>query len=483
MKKSVVASTSTRLINRSPTQAATPTDLPQDHQQDQPGSADQDESGTEEEEEEQSVVREKTPDTNVKLNQPLRCGRYGQDLISYKQRATDRAPSQIPRLGAGGKVDSALIASRQSTSAAPVVPKAAQAKVPNPKALRGGPQVLPPTVPTVMQPSSSDQPDRALSHGPAQANALAPVVGAAAKGPGPACVDELLKGPVPRGNIMTASMATAAHAMADTAAAMAAGTAADREAVKAALGHHYRQYRAKKAAAEERAKAAELAYQSGPASSQVPVGQGHDAAAVDYHRPSTQHHIEEPIGGAYQAAERDDIPLRVQYGSSSSSSGSQATSTRSQDTATTSCSSEQLPQQQQQHTRPQQRLSAMQEQAGGSALSANQHQAPSRIHYRHSSAVQSQKAGPQHAQQVRQLQQHQHQQGLVTGASIQPEDVELQLADDATGHEQDVRRSNDKLDLLLQSTVKRTQQAVAGKENKVKAVLFAQHFQTAHFSR
>ena len=474
VKKSVVASNSSRLINRPPIQAAMPTHLPQDHQQDQPGSADEDESGTEEKEEEQSPVREKTPDTNVKLNQPLRCGRYGQDLVSHKQRASDRAASQIPRFGAGGKVDPALIASRQSTSAAPVVPKAAQAKVPNPKALRGGSQVLPPAV---LQPSSSGQSDRAFSNGPAQADAPALVGGAAAKGPAPAGVDELLSGPVPRGNIMTASMATAANAMADTAAAMAAGTAADREAVKAALGHHYRQYRAKKAAAEERAKAAELAHQSGP-DFKVPVSQERDAAVRSHQRPSTQHQIGEGTGRACEAAERHDVPLRVQYGSGSSGSSSLATSTRSQDTATTSCSSEQLPQQ---HAKPEERLHVMQHQADRSALCAKQHQAPSRINYRRSSTVQHhQKARPLHAQQVRQLQQQ-----LVTGAEVQlaaPEDIELRLPDDANRQEEDVRRSNDKLDMLLQSTVKRTQQAVAGKENKVRAAQFTLHFQTAQIS-
>lgn len=483
MKKSVVASTSTRLINRLPHQPPVPASLQQADQQDESGSEEQSDSETEEGKE-LSPVREKTPDTNVKLHQPLRCGRYGQDLISHKQRAADRAQSQQSQPDAGGKVNPALVASRQSTSAAPMV---AQTKAPNPKALMPQAKVLPAPVPSVLPPPAlGSSSDRAGASGPApavraQADLAGPTSRAAPAGPAPASVDELLTGPVPRNSVMTASMAGAAAAMAESAAAMAGSAAADREAVKAALGHHYRQYRAKKAAAEKRAKAAgDLA---GNSEYTMPVNTAPDAVMMtDQHSvtglESGQLDIQQkPKAGPDAALDRDDIPLRVKYGSSSDGSSSQAASARSQDTATTSCSGQQLSQQQHaqsqsQHAKQQhQQQLPLHQQAGKSALWANQHHtmhAPSRIHYRNSSAAHVQKMNAHRAQQD--SWQHQQPQRLVTEPEVAPEDVELHLAGAAAGHKEDVRRSNDKLDMLLQSTVKRTQQAASGKENKVNAL-------------
>ena len=444
VNKSVVASTSTRLIHRVPNQASVPSDEPLGCQQDQPGTEDHVES----EEEEEIAVREKTPDTNVKLNQPLRCGRYGQDLIPSKQHsaAADVARCQAPRLGAGGKANPALIASRQSTSAAPIVPKAAQAKLSNPKARVLEGNLLPPSVSSDVQQPRVGQTDGAFAKHPVQTASAAPAAagGAVSAGPAPASVDELLTGPVRMGNVMTASMAGAAAGMAESATAMAGGTAADREAVKAALGHHYRQYRAKKAAAEERAKAAPPR-PTGTAAADNLAGRAH---------------------GNSDSTEREEVSLRVTYGNSSSSGAS------SQDSASSSSHGQQHPQQQ----HAQQNATACQQQqlhqqAGHSTTWASQHQTASKIHYRHSSAAQAQKVEPE-SQQGRQL--HQRPQARArdtTGVhATAPQDVELQLSSAASEHDDSLRKSNEKLDMLLQSTVKRTQRAVSGKENKVKVI-------------
>lgn len=67
VKQSIVASTASRLADQATPQAHTGAAESQSAAQDGwEGSAMQHPS------------REKTPDTNVKLNQPLRCGRYGQ---------------------------------------------------------------------------------------------------------------------------------------------------------------------------------------------------------------------------------------------------------------------------------------------------------------------------------------------------------------------------------------------------------------------
>ena len=67
MKQSVVASTATGLAGQATPQAQTGASESQSAAPDgREGSVVQHPS------------REKTPDTNVKLNQPLRCGRYGQ---------------------------------------------------------------------------------------------------------------------------------------------------------------------------------------------------------------------------------------------------------------------------------------------------------------------------------------------------------------------------------------------------------------------
>lgn len=508
----MVASTSTRLINRVPDQASAPTGEPHDDQQEQPGSSNQAES---EEEEDQVAVREQTPDTNVKLNQPLRCGRYGQDLLPNKQHTVtaDKAQSQDPGLGAGRNVNPALVASRQSTSAAPVVGKAGQAKAPK---INVRSSALPPSgLPQMKQPSIGHpdgavmrRPVQAASNAPAPAGRAAPAGPAAAlpaaegraapvsraapAGPAPASVDELLTGPVPRSNIMTASMAGAAAAMAESAAAMASGTAADREAVKAALGHHYRQYRAKKAAAVERAQAAPPAPQAASAAAAdrlagtrrpnptgVPVSKASHTAVVTYQHANARLESSQQLDrlqyGLDTAAEEEEIPLQVKYGTSSSGGSSQACSSRSQDTATSYSFSQQPPKQQhaqQQHSRQHGMISQQQhshsKQAGQSRVWDNQHQTPSRIHYKHSSAAQPQEAEPQ---QDRQLHQQPH--GSVNGAGVQrvlPKEVEAQLAGATREVETDLRRSNEKLDMLLQSTVKRTQQAVSGKENKVRHI-------------
>ena len=469
-------------------------DLPQDDQLDQSASADQAESGNEsgaEEQEEQSIVREKTPDTNVKLNQPLRCGRYGQDLISHKQRNADKAQSQVPRLGGGRKVDPALIASRQSTSAAPVVFKAAQARGPIPKPKGADTSLLPPAVPTALQHAALGPLDRAVSQQPAQAASgtgrpSAATGAPAPPGPPPASVDQLLTGPVPRGSVMTASMAGAAAAMAESAAAIAGSTASDREAVKAALGHHYRQYRAKKAVAEERAKAAsQMVGKAGAAATDMPVSTASGTVRMSHQQPGAGLQpggdliSHQPVSVSAPAGDNDDIPLRVKYATSSSGSSSQATSSLSRDTQSTS-SSRQQPLMQQQHAqhrhtrpelhsqvsrdcaKPQQKQPLVPQQPGKIVTQVSQ-QAPSRILYRHSSSAQNQ-IGAQHAQQDRQTQ------GPLVKLAVQsaaPEDVELQLADAGSESEADVRKSNDRLDALLQSTVKRTHQMVPGKENKV----------------
>ena len=455
VKKSVVASSSTGLIHRVPHQASASFG----GQQDQPGIAES-EDDEQEEEEDQVAVKETTPDTNLKLNQPLRCGRYGQDLIPSRQHNAGMAQYQAPRLGAGGKVNPALIASRQSTSAAPMVPTAAQAKFANPKARRLQGSLLPPSVSDAVQQPSVGQTNGASAKHPIQTATAAPAPAAVPAGPAPISVDKLLTGSVLRGSVMTASMAGAAAAMAESAAAMAGGTSADREAVKAALGHHYRQYRAKKAAAEERAKAAPPRPRA--------------TAAAD--------HLTGGASGDPVSAETEEVSLRVKYGASSSSGGSsQAFSNRSQETASSSSYGHQHAQQpQQQHAtacqkrqqQQQQQLHHMHQQADQSTTWASQPQSASKIHNRHISAAQAQSAAPD-AQQGRQL--HQQPQARVSDrAGVQPaapENVDMQLGGAANERNEDLRKSNEKLDMLLQSTVKRTQRAVSGKENKVKTTL------------
>lgn len=484
VRKSVVASTSTRLFNRLPDQAVVP-DEPHGSKVDQPGQAEPEEDEPQEEED-QVAFRQRTPDTNVKLNQPLRCGRYGQDLISSKQHsaAADVASHQIPRHAPGGRAHPALIPSRQSTSAAAKVPETAQANVSNPNAMGFEGSVLPPSVPSVAHQSGLGQTDGAVPKRPTQAASagLAPAGRAAPAGPAPASVDELLTGPVPRGNVMTASMAGAAAAMAESAAAIAGSTAADREAVKAALGHHYRQYRAKKAAAEQRAKAVppKPVVASVAAADRLAGGARQELASAVLNQTSgaavmTHQHASVQLESSQQlmklhstlesVAEKEEIPLRVKYATTSSSGGtSQAFSNCSQATASSSSSVQHLPQQ---HATAgsQQQQQHMHQQAGHSTTWANQHQTASRIHYRHSSAAQARTAESE-AQHSRQL--HQQPQakagdraGVQTAASEQ--------LDGATN--EGLRRSNEKLDMLLQSTVKRTQQAVSGKENKVKIII------------
>ena len=476
IRKSVVASTSTRLFNRLPDQAGV-LEEPHGIKPDQPGQAESNEDEPQEGAD-KVAFRQKTPDTNVKLNQPLRCGRYGQDLITSKQHsaAADVAQHQVPSHGHCGKAHPTLVASRQSTSAAPMVPNTAQANVSNPKGRAVEERLLPPSVLPVKQQIGSGQTDGAVPKQSLQAasGGLTPAGRAPPTGPAPASVDELLTGPVPRGNVMTASMAGAAAAMAESAAAIAGSTAADREAVKAALGHHYRQFRAKKAAAEERAKAAPAkpVVDSFAAADRLAGGARQELASAVGSRTSgaavvTHQHASVQLESSQQlmklhsnlesVVEREEVPLRVMYATSSSSGGtSQGFSNCSQATASSSSSVQHLPQQHAGASNQQQ--PQVHQQAGQSTTWANQHQTASRIHYRHSSAAPAQKAEAE-AQHSRRLhQQPQARAGVQTIASEQ--------LDGASN--EGLRRSNEKLDMLLQSTVKRTQQAVSGKENKVK---------------
>ena len=478
----MVASTSTRLINRLPVMAAF-------QQQDEPGSAAQAES---EEEEEECEVREKTPDTNVKLNQPLRCGRYGQDLISHKERQNSGtmhpAQGQKPGLGAGRKVDPALIASRQSTTAPPVAPiRAAPVVVAEPQAQGSATQVLPRPV---TEPSQQPAP---AARGPAATTEAR----AAPRSLVPTSVDDLLTGPAPVAPIMTASMAGSAAAMAESVAALVASTAADREAAKAALGQHYRQYRAKKAAAEQRnslggnrpvgtsgraAPAAAVATPAAPGA--MPVNRGSDAGPSTRHHqsgavPDHRHHRSEShgaAGAAHAVADIDDeVPLRVKYGTSSSGSSSRGSwqntavaAAQRQDTATTSLYPQQQQQQQGQllgHSsklpRPQKKSNRPAGMVHGESTKPQQARRETG-HHRHASAVSASQstlvvAGELHRQMPAADSVSQTQSAAL-------EDVEIQVA---TTEAEDVRKSNDKLDMLLQSTVKRSQQGVIGKENQV----------------
>lgn len=482
VRQSVVASTSTRLFNRLPDQAAV-LEEPHGNKPDQPGQAESEEDEPKEEVD-QVAFRQKTPDTNVKLNQPLRCGRYGQDLIPSKQHsaAGDVAQHQIPRHAPGGKAHPPLVASRQSTSAAPPVPNTAQANVSIPKAMGFEGSRLPPSVSFAEQQFGSGQTNGAVPKRSIQADSpgLAPAGRAAPTGPAPASVDELLTGPVPRGNVMTASMAGAAAAMAESAAAIAGSTAADREAVKAALGHHYRQFRAKKAAAEERAKAvppkpvASVAaadrIAGGARQELAPAGRSQTSgAAAATHQHASLHvqssqQLFRPQLKPDSVGEREEIPLRVKYASTSGSGGSsQAFSNCSQATASSSSSGQQLPQQRAQQADAiasnQQQQQHVHQQAGQSSTWAKQHQTASRIHYRHSSAAHGAECEAQHSR-------HLHQQPQVkAGDRAGVQTAASKQLDGATN--EGLRKSNDELDMLLQSTVKRTQQAVSGKENKV----------------
>ncbi len=479
--------------------------------------------------EEDCTSRRKTPDTNVKLNQPLRCGRYGQDLISHKERQqhssqaeADREQGQKARLGAGGKADPALIASRQSSTAPPAAPiRAVPVSVAQPLGKGSATHFVPPTVPLVAEPSQQPatmQPVRAALNGPVAASG--PVASGAAPdrappgGPpsaraaaaAPASVDDLLTGPSPVLPIMTASMAGEAAAMAVSAAALANPAASNNQAVKAVLGQHYRQYRAKMAAAEQRnaipprkpqgatgtpapvkaaataavPAAAESANRGSEAGSS---GQQHGNALPEYRQQRSQSHA---AGAAIAQASPDaeDVPLRVKYGSSSSGSSSRGSwqvsavgLAQRQDTSTTLYPQAQQPQQQKQ-----------------SSMRDKDHQRPSRKGSRQAALRHGGNSASQHAQQERgplgpppntmrgsqstvvvATEGHRQLPGSQSGSApkyADPEDVEIEFFggnDNGVGKEQaeDVRKSNDKLDMLLHSTVKRTQQGVLGKENQV----------------
>ncbi len=528
VNKSVVASTSTRLINRLPNEAPTLEAGPQANQQgDQsvdPNSATEADS---EADEEDCTRRGKTPDTNVKLNQPLRCGRYGQDLISHKERQqhssqaeADREQGQKARLGAGGKVDPALIASRQSSTAPPAAPiRAVPVSVAQPQGKGPATHTVPSTVPLVAEPSQQPatmQPVRAALNGPvavsgAVASGAAPdrtapggPPAARAAATAPASVDDLLTGPGSVLPIMTASMAGEAAAMVVSAAALAKPTPANKQAVKSVLGQHYRQYRAKMVAAEQRnaipprkpqgpsgtpapAKAAAAAAVPAAAESANrgseagPSGQQHGHALLEYRQHRSQSHAA-GAAAAQESEDAEDVPLRVKYGSSSSGSSSRASwqvsavgLAQRQDTATTSYAQEQQPQQQ--------RQAGMHDKA---------HQRPSRKSSRHADLRHGGNSAPQQAQQERgplghdalmrgsqstlilATEGHCQVPGSQSGSApkyADPEDVEIEFFgsnDNGIVKEQaeNVRKSNDKLDMLLQSTVKRTQQGVLGKENQ-----------------
>ena len=487
---------------------------------------------------EECTSRGKTPDTNIKLNQPLRCGRYGQDLVSHKERQqhssqaeADREQGQkAGRLGAGGKVDPALIASRQSSTALPAVPiRAGPVSMAQPQGKGSATHTVPPTVPLLAEPSQEPatmQPARAALNGPlaasgAVASGAAPdrappggPAAARAAAAAPASVDDLLTGPSPVLPVMTASMAGEAAAMVVSAAALAKPAAANNPAVKAVLGQHYRQYRAKMAAAEQRnaipprkpqgttgtpapAKAAATAAvpaaaESANRGSQAgPSGQQHGNALPEYRQHRSQSHA---AGAAAAQASEDaeDVPLRVKYGSSSSGSSSRASwqvsavgFAQRQDTATTLYSQAQQPQQQRQpsmhdkdHQRPSRKGSRKADfRHGGNSVSQQAQQERGPLGPPPATMRSSQStllvATEEHCQLP----------GSQSGSApkyADPEDVEIEFFggnDNAVGKEQvaDVRKSNDKLDMLLHSTVKRTQQGVLGKENQV-----GKHTRPAH---
>lgn len=511
VKKSVVASTSTRLINRLPAQASA---VEADSQSDQQGSQQEEEPSTapqadSDAKEEECTAWQKTPDTNVKLNQPLRCGRYGQDLISLKDRQkhgsqteADRGQGQKPRVGAGGKLDPALIASRQSTTAAVVAPtKAAPVSVAEQPATTPATQmILPRPVPAVA--ANAQEQDtihaattaprgaaaaRAFARDPASTRAASR--GLAPEGPAVSSavpsVDDLLTGRTPVAPIMTASMAGEAAAMAASVAALAKTTAAEREAARAALGQHYRQYRAKKAAAEQRnaipsnrPQGKALQPTAAPAPD-LPINQGSEAGPSGHHHtagPNLRQHRSDSHAASGAAVHdidtEDDVPLRVKYGTSSSGSSSRASWQvsavrvgQSQDTAMSSMHlQERQPQQQlvhgSKHPRPAKKSSRHVELVhGGTApLQMDHRSEPLRHNVVGSSLVES-----------REL--HSRRPAAGSGSATQnaaPEEVGLQFDGEAQQQAVNVRKSNDKLDMLLQSTVKRTQQGVLGKENQVR---------------
>ncbi|KAA6423925.1 MAG: hypothetical protein FRX49_05884 [Trebouxia sp. A1-2] len=436
VNKSVVASTSTGLINRLPNGAPA---MEAAHQVNQQSDRRVDlNSATEadsEADEEDCTSRGKTPDTNVKLNQPLRCGRYGQDLISHKERQqhssqaeADREQGQKARLGAGGKLDPALIASRQSSTAPPAAPiRAGPVSVAQPQRKGPATHIMPPTVPQEAAPSQ-------------QPATVQPVRAA-------------LKGPV----------------------AMAA--AEQRNAIPPRKPQG--QAPAKAAAMADVPRAAESANRGSEAG---PSGQQHGTALPEYRQHRSQSHAA-GAATAQESAGAEDVPLRVKYGSSSSGSSSRASwqvsavgLAQRQDTATTLYSQAHQPQQQKQPS-----------------MHDKDHHRPSRKGSRQAGLRHGGNSASQQAQQERgplgpppatmrgsqstlvvATEGHCQLPGSQSGSVPEyadPEDVEVDFFggnENGVGKEQvqDVRKSNDKLDMLLHSTVKRTQQGVLGKENQ-----------------
>ncbi len=505
---------------------------PQANQQSDPRVDPESTEAYSEADEEDCTSRGKTPDTNVKLNQPLRCGRYGQDLISHKERQqhssqaeADREQGQkAGRLGAGGKVDPGLIASRQSSTAPPAGPiRAGPVSMAQPQGKGCATHTEPRTGPLMAEPSQQPatmQPVRAALNGPGAASGAVasgaapdrappggPPAGRAAAA-APASVDDLLTGPSPVLPIMTASMAGEAAAMAVSAAALAKPAAANNPAVKAVLGQHYRAYRAKMAAAEQRSAipprkpqgqapakaavtaAAPAAAESANRGSQAgPSGQQHSNALPEYRQHRSQSHAAGAIT-AQENEDAEDVPLRVKYGSSSSGGSSRASwqvsaagLAQRQDTATTLYTQAQQPQQQKQPS-----------------MHDKDHQRPSRKGSRNADVRHGGNSASQQAQQDRgpfgppsttmrgsqstlavRTEGHCQLPGSQGGSAPQcadPEDVEIDFVggnDTGVGKEQveDVGKSNDKLDMLLHSTVKHTQQGVLGKENQVKEEIWS----------
>ena len=363
-----------------------------------------------------------------------------QDLIAHKQQRSGQQPgnlpSRIPRLiqhaqqatGGGANRNPALVASRHSTSAAQVTHT------------KQGRNMNVATAATTAMPRANAPNGQQHKSNSQSAAALA------------ASVDELLTG-------QPAAAAAGSTSMQTAATAAAPKNRTDTAALKQDFLQHLATRPVARAPTSGSSSVGELltAASSAQAIGLQTAATQHEthvrAAAVDTNstivqqRVTVRHqqHVQQQSGVMLDdVIDSRAIPLRMQYSTSSNSGSRSSTSswqTTSDSSAMQCCGT--LPDQ---------------HQDAGQAVSAVADQLP----YGHLGSGQtyvqqedSESRAAVHAEQ--------HQQPLPR------RDADDWVAND-TSAEEGLRRSNDKLDMLLQSTVKKSQQAVIGKENRGRQV-------------
>ena len=376
-----------------------------------------------------------------------------QDLIAQKQARTGHQvgnqPSKLPKLAHNvqhaaadaGNRDPALVASRHSTSAVHVTqPKLGKAAAAHDKPLA--------YIPAKQQQHRANQP------------AAAPVA---------ISVDELLTGPP--------VAAAAGFAAAGPAAVMAAAlrkSGADAAALKQDFLQHLATRPVARASISGNSSMDELLSAAASSSDQAAVtsstaGHLHTASATADSAQSAglhvlqrvaagrdQHHAQPKGGASGTAVELADVPLRLQYSTTSNSGGSSGDSSWQTMSVNSSAQLSSVGHQAPHLTGALDKHVMLQQYQGPAYLAAKRNSTK-----RSKVLTQSEQEVPHHHE----LQHQQH--GHHTAAKGFTETEGFGLAD---AEEQQLRQSNDKLDKLLASTVKKSQQSVNGKENRNRQV-------------